>query len=246
VVVPENLLRAQAISTPSHFLAREIQRLAPGAPEASIAPNGVDTELFRPRERTACRQELDIDPDVPLVVYAGRITEAKGVFDLADALPMIQKLVPTARCAFLGPVDSSSRALAVPRRGDAPSSSAFLVPATDQREVALWMGAADIVVVPSHYEGFGLAALEAMASARPVVASAVGGLCEFVDDTVGSLVPSSEPAKLADAVAALLLAPDRAAALGAAGYQRASAFTWSATANLLAAAYDQLISEARR
>jgi glycosyltransferase involved in cell wall biosynthesis len=240
-----NLRRAQAISTPSRFLADEIQRLAPGAPEASIAVNGVDTNLFRPRPKVDCRNHVGMDIGAPLVVFAGRITEAKGVFDLAVAVPGIRELVPGARCAFIGPVDKSCLTIAVPKRKDAPSSPAFLVPAADQNEVATWMGAADVVVVPSHYEGFGLTALEAMASSRPVVASGVGGLREFVDDTVGRLVPPSDPEALAAAIAAILLAPDRAVLLGDAGHQRASSYTWSSTAGSLSEAYDRLIAGSR-
>ncbi len=78
------------------------------------------------------------------------------------------------------------------------------------------------MVVPSHGEGFGLVALEAMERGRAVVASTVGGLPEIVADGVtGLVVPPHDPGALADALRTLLLDPDRVAAMGAAGRQRA-------------------------
>ncbi len=83
---------------------------------------------------------------------------------------------------------------------------------------------AAIVVVPSHGEGFGLVALEAMERGRAVVATSVGGLAEIVEDGVtGLVVAPHDPAALAGALRTLLLDPDRVAAMGAAGRQRAVA-----------------------
>ena len=245
-VVPENLRRADAIVTPSHFLAKEVARLAPGAVEAAVVANGVDTELFRPRDRATCRERTGIDPQVPLVVFAGRITEAKGVFDLLGALDAVRDRLPETLCALVGPIAAGEAELSIPELRDDPASQTFAVPPTDQETVATWLGASDVVVVPSHYEGFGLAALEAMASSRPVVASAVGGLCDLVDGTVGQLVPPEDSSKLAEAIERLLIEPESATALGSAGRVRAESFTWSATAAGFSAAYDRLFAAASR
>ncbi|MBA4370541.1 MAG: hypothetical protein C0418_03055 [Coriobacteriaceae bacterium] len=241
-VIPENLRRARAITAPSHFLAAEVARIAPGAPEVRVVPNGVDRDRFRPRDRAECRVRLALDPDAPLVVYVGRVTEAKGALDLLAAYDRLLAEMPDARLAFVGPVETV-QPFPVPLRDEAPADAGtFVVADADDRRVAHWLGAADLVAVPSRYEGFGLSALEAMASARAVVAADVGGLAEIVTDDSGVRVPAQDPEALAEALLALLRNRRRAAELGEAGAERARAYTWAATANGFTALYEELLA----
>ena len=112
--------------------------------------------------------------------------------------------------------------------------------------LASYYRAADVVIVPSRSESFGLVALEAAACGVPVVASAVGGLLDVVVDGVtGVLVPGREPADYGAALAGVLDDPVGAAAMGAAAAEEARAYTWRATAARLADLYRRLAGASR-
>jgi D-inositol-3-phosphate glycosyltransferase len=104
-----------------------------------------------------------------------------------------------------------------------------------------WYRAADVVLVPSRSESFGLVALEAAACGIPVVASAVGGLLSLVDDgETGFLIEGRRPADFAVAMAMILDDSDLAAAMGAAAEERARSYTWRAAADRLRSLYVDL------
>lgn len=231
-IIPENLRRAAAIAVPSQALADEVAALDVPSGRITVIPSGVDHEMFWPRDRAACRRDLGIDPDRPLMVYAGRITEYKGAGDLLAASDLLRDQGLDAMLALVGP-------LGMPH---APQAHAgLLLPGeVEPDQVALWMGAADIVVVPSHYEGFGLVALEAMACGRPVVATQVGGLAQIVPPEAGAHVAPQDPEALAGALAALLCDGARRARAAAVGIQAASAYTWDRCANAYASLYRSL------
>jgi D-inositol-3-phosphate glycosyltransferase len=112
--------------------------------------------------------------------------------------------------------------------------------------LSTWYRAADVVLVPSRSESFGLVALEAAACGRPVVAAAVGGLRTIVDDGgTGFLVEGRAPVSYAAAVEKLLTDPDLAAAMGAAAATRAGGYTWSTTAARLRRLYADLVVTGR-
>jgi len=157
-VIPANLRNADAVTTPSHALAEEVTALGVPADRVTVIPNGVDHTRFYPRDRGQARLRLGVDHDSPLVVFAGRITVHKGAVDLAKAWPDVRRAHPHALLAFVGP------------GGDADVDGvdgALLPGAATPEDLAWWYAAADVVVVPSRYEGFGLVALEAMACGRP-------------------------------------------------------------------------------
>jgi glycosyltransferase involved in cell wall biosynthesis len=109
------------------------------------------------------------------------------------------------------------------------------------------VAAADIVVIPSHFEGFGLAAIEAMALSRPVVVTAVGGLVEIVEDGVsGAIVPAHQPGELARAVRELMGSPEQREAFGRAGRKRVEqAFDLPRITTQLCDLYEDTLSSIR-
>jgi glycosyltransferase involved in cell wall biosynthesis len=109
----------------------------------------------------------------------------------------------------------------------------------------LYYAAADVCVIPSHYEPFGLVTLEAMASEIPVVASKVGGLqFTVVPEVTGLLVPPKDEEAFANAIDRILANPDWANQLGQAGRQRVEiAFSWDSVASTLSSLYTKLLTQ---
>jgi glycosyltransferase involved in cell wall biosynthesis len=158
-------------------------------------------------------------PQSPRLAVVGRLIPIKGHATLLAAVAGARERVPglTLEIAGDGALERQLRTTAT-RLGldDAVSFLGRIAPAAPVLERAA------IVVVPSLGEGFGMVALEAMERGRPVIASAVGGLPEIVDDgRTGILVPPSDSAALAEAIAELATDPARAAAMGLAGRARA-------------------------
>ncbi|WP_218061648.1 glycosyltransferase [Planobispora rosea] len=187
--------------------------------DVTVVRNGVDLGRFRPAGpgvRTAARALLGVPERVPLAVCPGRVTRQKGQDLLVAAWGRVRAEVPGARLAIVGDGD-----LRPVLRSCAGPGIAFADAVADLRP---WYAAADVVVLPSRWEGLPLTALEALASGRPLVASAVPGLSEVVTGEVGALVPAGDPAALAEAVAVRLRHPGLAAREGEAGIARAADF----------------------
>jgi glycosyltransferase involved in cell wall biosynthesis len=167
----------------------------------SVVPNGVDAEVFRPAAQDTVRASLlpDADPAAPLVVCVGRLCPQKGQDVLLRAWREVLRRVPGARLALVGDGPHRRRLAA-----GAPESVLFAGPVAD---TVPWYQAADLVVLPSRWEGMALAPLEAMACGRPVVLTDVDGARESLPPGLASrcLVPPRDPAALAAALAALLL-----------------------------------------
>jgi len=146
------------------------------------------------------------------VAFAGRLEERKGIIDLIAAWPDVLENIPDAHLVLAGrgPLEAY-----VTDRAAQLDNVHFLGYRTD---IAAVFRASDTVVVPSHWEGFGLVALEALAAGTPVVATSASSLPEIVRDGVdGLLVPPRTPQALAAAIVALARNPDARSRMGAAG-----------------------------
>ncbi len=171
------------------------------------------------------------------MLFAGRLVRWKGVEYLIEALPEMATPSVTLWIAGSGPYQPDLEALAV-RLGVADRVR-FLGNVPRAQLIALYH-AADVLAATSFVnETFGIALCEAMACARPVVASRFGGFPEVVEDGVtGYLVPPQDPAALAAALDRVLADPAAAAALGRAGLARVTRlFTWDAVVDRLEAVY---------
>ncbi|MFE9627815.1 glycosyltransferase family 4 protein [Streptomyces sp. NPDC006527] len=176
----------------------------------SVVPNGIDTGRFRPTPAAGVRTALlpDADPAAPLVVCVGRLCRQKGQDVLLRAWEAVAGRVPGARLVLVG--DGPDRA---GLRSRAPRSVVFAGAVTD---VVPWYQAADLVVLPSRWEGMALAPLEALACGRPVVVTDVDGARESLPAALVApcLAPPEDPAALAAAVIRLLLDPALRESLG--------------------------------
>jgi len=195
---------------------------------------GVDHALFGPGDRAGARRAVGLDGGRPVLLFVGRIQPLKGVDTAVATLAALDR--PDARLVVLGGPSGpdGERHLADVRALAARLGVADRVmwePPTARHLLSSWYRAADVVLVPSRSESFGLVALEAAACGIPVVASAVGGLTTVVvDGRTGSLVWSRDPGEFASATAALLDDPVRAELMGVDAAFHAQEFTWEAAA----------------
>ncbi|HEX2221769.1 MAG TPA: glycosyltransferase [Candidatus Limnocylindria bacterium] len=184
----------------------------------SIVPNGVDLERFRlGSPATALRPELGIPADGVLIGVVARLAAEKGLAYLLDSMPAVVDAVPNAWLLIVGegPLAAELRERAGALSPPARHRIRF---AGRRDEVSAITAELDIVVLPSLREAQGISLLEGMARARPVVATAVGGIPEVVTDGVdGLLVPPRDPAALADALVRLARSPALRRRLGEAG-----------------------------
>jgi len=183
-----------------------------------IVRNGVDTASFTSGDvsaRRTARLDLGLDVRAPIALCIGRLTRQKGQDVLLDAWEQLSQTVPEARLVFVGDGELSPAL-----RARAPKSVIF---SSAVRDVRPWYAAADVVVLPSRWEGLSLILLEAMASGRSVVVSDIAGLAEAVPYRAGARVGVGDVTALADAVTRRLRDPEVAAAEGrfAASYVRA-------------------------
>ena len=176
-----------------------------------VIANGVDLNVHEPADeadRARSRQRLELG-EGPLVVCVGRLTRQKGQDILLDAWPEILRRVPDARLALVG--DGPVREALVQR--GMPS----VIFAGNRSDVDEWLAAADVVALPSRWEGMSLAMLEAMARARSVVASNVSGARDALGSDAGAVVPAEDARALANALTERLLDRARTEAEGRAG-----------------------------
>ncbi len=206
-----------------------------------VVRNGVDLARFTPvgqPARAAARDQLGVGQQVPLAVCIGRVTRQKGQDVLLAAWPQVWRRRPTAQLCIVG--DGS---LLPTLRGWAPPGVRFVASVTDPRP---WYAAADVVVLPSRWEGLSLTLLEALASGCPVVVSDIPGLADAVTAGVGAQVPVGDTGALADAVARRLIDCDLRATEASAARLAAGAFDVQHTHEQLAAVTAQVVSADQR
>ena len=211
----------------------------------AMVPCGFDADEFQPQPRAAARARLGLPADEFMVLQLGRMVPRKGVETVVRAMACppcdgMRLRVVGGDCDVADPqrTPEIGRLQAVARECGVSDRVVFEGRKT-RAELRDWYAAADVFVTTPWYEPFGITPLEAMACARPVVGSAVGGVqFSVVDGVTGLLVPPKDPPALALALAALRADPAAASAMGEAGLARArEAFTWEGVARQLAAVF---------
>jgi len=179
----------------------------------TVIPLGVDPEHFRPDAalRAATRRSLGIAPDERVVITVGALEPRKGMGRLLAALASPTSAAPADRIIIVGEGPEAATLRAQVERDGLDARVIWITRASDMS--ALY-NAADVFALLSEHEAFGLAALEAMACARPVVVSAGSAFPEFVAPGTGLLVEPANPAAVRDALAGLLSDPARRGAMG--------------------------------
>jgi teichuronic acid biosynthesis glycosyltransferase TuaC len=174
--------------------------VALGAPRGrvTLVPNGVDHELFQPADRALARRALGLDEAGSILLYVGRLEPAKGLHELTSAFEELERKRPgQTRLVLVG--DGSLRKTL--ERRSSPSGPMIVAGARPSAEVARFLAASDVLVLPSHAEGTPNVVLEALAAGRPVVATHVGGIPDVVEPgETGFLVPPKDPRALREAL----------------------------------------------
>ena len=243
---------ADAVLASCTVEAEQLAELYGADPEriVIVAP-GVEHAFFAPGNRTQARRAVGLDPDTPVVLFVGRIQPLKGPSLAVEALaelrgpggpsatrqPQGTRRSETASLVVIGgpsgphgadEMAAIERAIA----GHGLDGAVHLLAPQPHEMLSTYFRAADVCVVPSHSESFGLVALEAAACGVPVVAAAVGGLTTIVRDGVtGFLVEGREPADFAAPIAAILDDAQLAAGLGRRAASRARGYTWRRAAS---------------
>ena len=198
------LLQASSVIAVSRGLRDKVVELGIPANRIVVQHNGVDGERFVIRDRLETRRGLGLPEDVPLVCCVGNLVPEKGPDILVEAVGRFDVAgLARARVVFIG--DGRLSTVLVARAaalgvGERCSFLGRLPP----DEVALWLSASDVLCLPSRREGCPNVVLEALAAGRPVVAAAVGGVPELLDERNGVLVPPDDPSALASAIGAVL------------------------------------------
>ena len=209
-----------------------------------VIHNGIDPGRFRRTEARDALARRGVKP--PYVLFVGRITDQKGIFHLLEAAPKLPPGVQLVMCASAPDTPEIEQRLrqALPRHPNV----LWIPEMVKVDEVVQLYSHAAVFCCPSVYEPFGIINLEAMACETPVVASAVGGILEVVEDGVtGLLVPPARPDALGDALNKLLSDRDARRAMGKAGRRRVEEhFSWASVAERTERVYAEAIAEFKR
>jgi D-inositol-3-phosphate glycosyltransferase len=223
-----------------------------------VIPCGVDLRRFHPRDMAAARAALDLPPPPHrLLLLVGRIEPLKGIDALIRAVALLVERQPALRGALTALIvggageGERSRWNAEQRRLDAlrgelgVAEAVRFVGSRPQEQLPLFYAAVDAVTMPSHYESFGLAALEALACGRPLVATNAGGPAAIVEDGAsGLLTPPNDPAALAERLERLLADDGLRATLSSAARERATRFGWPTIACEILRVYRETLEQA--
>ncbi|HEY7755363.1 MAG TPA: D-inositol-3-phosphate glycosyltransferase [Actinomycetota bacterium] len=217
-----------------------------------VIPPGVDHQLFFPRPRDQATSRIHL-AGARLLLFVGRLQVHKGpdvaVRTLAEVVARDPEGTEDVVLAIVGGPSGAGHGAEVARLMDLASAlgvgdRVMLFPPQPQARLADFYAAAEVVLVPSRSESFGLVALEAQACGVPVVAAAVGGLRYVVDDGVtGYLVEGHDAGDHAERVLEILRDPEAARRQGRAGVEHSRRFSWDTTAGRMLGAYRELLED---
>jgi len=181
------LRAANFVTTVSHDLGKTAVKLGAAPERVQALLNGCDTLVFHPRDRASCRKELGLTQTAEVIVYVGRLDVRKGLIELVEAIALLRTNRPGIHCYLIG--DGPDLPLVVEAiRKHNVGDTITLMPSCPTEKVAQWMGASDLVTLPSYREGCPNVVIEGLAVGRPVVATNVGGIPELMDNSSGRLV----------------------------------------------------------
>ena len=216
-----------------------------------VVSPGVDTERFHPIPAEYAKERIGLCPDRRTIIFVGRIDPLKGIDNLLRAIAQVVDGRPELREGLCVPIiggdpdrireDDEMMWLQELREGLGISDVVTFLGAKDQDMLQYYYAAAEMVVMPSDYESFGMVALEAMACGTPVIASDVGGLAFLVKHgRTGYRVPARDPEALASKITRLLIDEGLRRRIGQRAACWAESYAWPRIADQIEAVYGGL------
>ncbi len=199
------ITNACSVIAVSRYLADELRTSLGSRIPIHVINMGVDLTRFSVHDRASARDRLALPHDVPILLAVGGLNERKNPLRLLQAFEQVRSRYPHARLVYVGdgPLADALQSAVSTRGWDA---AVRLTGALPPSEVASWMAACSLLVLPSLVEPLGVVALEALASGRPVVATRIGGTREVIG-RAGALVDPYDPGSIAHGVISVLAAP---------------------------------------
>lgn len=240
------IVATQAEETQLRFLYRNGKR------NIAIIPPGVDVGHFYPIAPDEAKQFIGLKPEDRMVLFVGRIEPLKGVDTLIRAMSCIRSLdaARPVHLAIIGgepaasPREMSAEMARLQKLCDDLCMGGMVVflGKRGQDTLPYYYSAAEVLVMPSLYESFGMVALEAMACGAPVIASQVGGLAYLVrDGETGFTIPDNDPDALCEKLTLLLGNPDLRATMGLRAVTHAQDYAWERIAAQIVDVYKELM-----
>jgi D-inositol-3-phosphate glycosyltransferase len=226
--------------------------------DITIVPPGVDTSRFYPIPKDEAKEVIDVPSESRLILFVGRIEPLKGIDNLISALGVIHQR-RESDCCILRLAIIGGEPNAVPEEMNAEMAHlqemveelgienfVVFLGKRDQKMLPYYYSAAEVVVMPSYYESFGMVALEAMACGTPVVASQIGGLAFLVQDgETGYVVPGNDINLLADRLIKIIKDTNLQAKLGRQSSAYAKNYDWTIISKKISEEYLLSINKAK-
>jgi len=224
------------------------------AEKITVVPPGVNTSRFYPIPKDEARDYIGIPNDLNTIVFVGRIEPLKGIDTLLNAISCLNEDTDCIECRLLiiggnHPGGNNNDSTEMKRLREMKEALGLgdevqFLGKRGQKELPYYYSSADVVVVPSNYESFGMVALEAMACGTPVIASQVGGLAYLVrDGETGYHVPNNDPEALAQKIYDLMMNSDRRAEMSRNAIEYAEKNSWNKIALNIVDVYMKVIQK---
>ena len=233
----------------------DMRSLVSEAGNIAVTPCGTDIKNFGSYSRSQARNHLKIEPDANVILYVGRFDRRKGIETLVRAIgcnrvkqrPNLELIIVGGSTPGKKDGKERDRIEGIVKELGIDKITTF-AGRIEHRDLAYYYAAANVCVVPSHYEPFGLVAIESMASGTPVIASEVGGLkFTVVNEFTGLLVPPQDEKAFAEAIDRVLSYPAWTRQLEKEARKRvASMFSWDGVAEQLAEEYSTRLNESEQ
>ena len=221
----------------------------------SVIPPGVDISRFYPIANDEAKEFLNIPPEEKMILFVGRIEPLKGIETLIRAIAQMRKSDVLSECPHYlyiiggepevmnGDGSREIERLKVLCADLGVGDLILFMGKKDQNTLQYYYSAAEIVVMPSNYESFGMVALEAMACGTPVVATQVGGLQHLVQNGVtGFIVPHNDPVALEESLTQLICMPELRAQMSLNSIEYARTYSWEAITPKIIELYQKVSS----